>query len=478
MLAGTALGEPLQDPVEEPAPVEEAAPVEETVPAEEPAPVEETQREAPPVEDQAALEEPAPAWLDRLREIPIHGLWSNQYRARWTSDDSDHDVRSWLSLDIGDAEKHEYTGRFDGILYWDVDGRSGEDGQSTFFEITDTYDSRTDGRLYEAYVDAHWDSLSVARLGRQQILETPVLAWFDGALVETQETTDYDLFFGAYGGIPVHVFESSPSGDAIFGVYAAGRPWKGGKLRFDYMRLQDENVFGDEDNDLFNLGWWQSLSEGFFAEAEYSRLDESSRDVRARATYYDTESDFTLQASYYELLQTQGNLALEIDPFFGSLLELFPYYQTRFLASKSFWEWIYLEGGFDVRRVDDDDDIGQFNRDFERYYFVTTFQDVWLEDLDFTLNGDVYDSDGNDTEAWGLDATKRFDEQWQGSLGTFYSLFKYDYFTAEERDHVRTFYLKVEYDRTKNMGFDLHYEFEDDDFDDYQTLRLGMSWRF
>jgi len=444
-------------------------------------PQEEVESETPLADEALALtpavptDSEEPRWLDALRKVPIHGLFSTTYRGRWTSGDTDNDLRAWLYLDLGDPEQDKFTGRFNGILYWDLDRQ--QNGQDPYYDINDTYDHSLEGRLYEAYVEAHVDGLSVARAGRVQILETPVLAWFDGAYVETEEATERDVFFGAYGGVPVHTFESSSSGDGMFGAFVGGRPWTGAKLRFDYMRFQDENYFGDHNNDLYNLGWWQTLVEGVFLEADYSRLDDSSRDVLGRVTYYDTDSDFMVQASYYELLHTQADLALEVDPFYGALLELYPYYQTRFLASKSLLEWIYLEGGTDIRRVKDGDDEGDFNRDFERYYFVTSFQDVWRDGLDFSINGDAYNSDGNDTQAWGLDATRRFDEQWEGSLGTYYSLYKYDYLDGNERDNVRTYYVKAEYDRTENLAFDLGYEFEDS-FQDYQTLRVGMSWRF
>jgi len=200
--------------------------------------------------------------------------------------------------------------------------------------------------------------------------------------------------------------------------------------------------------------------------------------VQARATYYDVESDLTLQVFYYQLLKTQKDFALEVNPFYGELLELFPYYQTRFLASKTFLEWIYLEGGFDFRRVDDEDDVGQFNRDFERYYGIATFQDVLQEGLDFSVTGDVYDSDDSDVEAWGANVNKRFDERWEGAIGTYYSLFKYDYLSQKEKDDVRTYYARIEYRFSASWRFHAWYEYEDDDYDNYSTLRVGALWSF
>ena len=47
-----------------------------------------------------------------------------------------------------------------------------------------------------------------------------------------------------------------------------------------------------------------------------------------------------------------------------------------------------------------------------------------------------------------------------------------------ELDDVRTWYLKLQWKRTRSTTFDLRYEFEDDPFDEYHTLLLGATWRF
>ena len=64
------------------------------------------------------------------------------------------------------------------------------------------------------------------------------------------------------------------------------------------------------------------------------------------------------------------------------------------------------------------------------------------------------------------------------SLGSYYSLFKYDLFSIEERDDVRTYYLALRWKRSSASAFDLRYEYEDSEFGDFQTLRLGARWSF
>jgi hypothetical protein len=38
--------------------------------------------------------------------------------------------------------------------------------------------------------------------------------------------------------------------------------------------------------------------------------------------------------------------------------------------------------------------------------------------------------------------------------------------------------VRLDYEQTRNLSFDLDYEFEDEDLDDYHTVKVGVSWRF
>jgi hypothetical protein len=195
-------------------------------------------------------------------------------------------------------------------------------------------------------------------------------------------------------------------------------------------------------------------------------------------TGYDPERDLMIRASYYELLETQDHLALELDPLFGALLELFPYEQAGLLASKGITDWLLLEGGVDVRNVSDEDDEGEFNRDFSRYYVNVGLLDLTSHEIDLTITGDSYDSDRSDVRTWGADVSWDATERLETAVGSYYSLYKYDLFLNEERDDVRTYYVRLDYEQTRNLSFDLDYEFEDEDLDDYHTVKVGVSWRF
>lgn len=409
--------------------------------------------------------------------LSVHGSLRTWYRFRNSGGESDHDLYQNLYLDVGDEERHPVTFHVSGLLAFDLDdlGNQGD----VFFDIKDTYDSAAYGRLYEAYVDVHAsDALDELRLGRQMLYATPEFLWFDGLLVETEELTDDGLKLGAYGGLPVHVFESSAEGDGLFGAYATTRPWTRARLRLDYQRLSDETATRDVDNDLYSVELYQGVGEDLDLYGSYSRLDSDERDYRLRATYLDLEHDLTVQVAYYELLQTQADLALEINPFYSSLLEYFPYREGQLLVTKGLSEEVTLQGGASLRRLSDQDDEGEFNREFERYYLTVSMRELLAEDLDLDVTGEVWDDDQDSVTSWGASLTKAFDERWEASLGTYYSLYKFDLFDVRERNDVQTYALEVEYDHTKNLSFAARYEYEDDEIDDYHGLRLRASWRF
>jgi len=98
--------------------------------------------------------------------------------------------------------------------------------------------------------------------------------------------------------------------------------------------------------------------------------------------------------------------------------------------------------------------------------------------LDLGAIGEVWVSDGSDVETWGLDLERSFGAELDAALGTIFALYKFDSATEEERENVRTWYLRLRWKSSKSTTFDAEYDFEDADGTDFHTLRLGGTWRF
>ena len=95
-----------------------------------------------------------------------------------------------------------------------------------------------------------------------------------------------------------------------------------------------------------------------------------------------------------------------------------------------------------------------------------------------SLTADRWDDDQRDTSSLGADLAYASEEHWKAAVGTYYSLYKYDFLEFDERDDVRTYYVRASRELSARLALDVQYELEDDDLDTFQTLRLGVLWRF
>ena len=416
----------------------------------------------------------APAAVAQAARVPfVRGQLRSFYYARWTGAESDSDLLETLTVDIGHADRDRVTGHVMGRLAWDIDGTD-----PTFASLSDSYGDRVDALVYDAWIDVHEVSgCSLIRLGRQSIQETPEVAWFDGAHVASEELGSLALQLGGYGGVSTHLYESSHSGDLTAGAYAQLRPWTGGRLRVDYMHLEDETLLLSHDDDLLGAGIWQSFGTWLQIDGQYSRLGDRDRDLQGHALCRVQEWGLVVRGSYYVLLETQGDLVLEADPFFNAMNELRPYDQWSVAVGKELAQSLHLEGGADVRRVHDNADIGIYNRDYDRYHATVTWCDVLVDGLRLAGTFDLWDATEQTVRTGGGDVAYEFGAT-TASLGTFYSLYKFDLFSNSERDDVRTWFLRLRHKASNAVVLEGDFEREDNDIDGYHRLRLGVTWNF
>jgi hypothetical protein len=408
--------------------------------------------------------------------LPVHGSLSMRYRGRSGGGDHDNDLHALLTLDVRDPHRDPWSAHILAGGALDLDDRANP--SSPYFSLQDTRDDPLTGVLYEAFVQSRSvPGLAVVRLGRQSTFDLPAMVTFDGLDVESEELGPGRIRLGAYGGGLARVYSSSAAGNAVVGAFAEAVPWEGGTTRLDYMHLEDDTFLGQHNDDLAQLSLGQGFGPEWRVDGTWSRLENENRDASVRATYTELEGDFTVQAYWYRLFQAQNDLALEIDPFTDVLLEQSPYTEVRLVASKSFDEHFLLEAGADVRRVSSPEDVAEFNRDFERWYATTTFLDLLPSKIALSLTGEIWDAGSDQTSSWGVDLSREMSQKLKLSLGSYYSLYKYDLFLVSERDDVRTYYVRLRFKGGAAWAWDLRYEHEDS-FDDYDSVRAGMTWSF
>ncbi len=433
-----------------------------------------------PAQDSAQAAEPALAKTVAASQAPpgaeLSGFVSTKLVARTSSGDHDFDLSSVVSLDYADARHPWIKAHVMGRLSADLDGHQAD---GTFNGLADLHDQALDFKLYDAYLDlTPPEGLGHVRLGRQLEYLTPEVVHYDGLSFDTKPSGDAELSAGFYGGAPVHLYEAPTKGASLIGAFVEGRPWHGGRARLDWMHLEDELVLGPVDDDLFGLGLWENFGTGWTAEAQYTRVEGRDRDLRLRTQYADATGEFSVRARWYQLFQTQNQLPEGIDPYTTILLELFPYSQAGLGLSTALSERLSLDLDFDQRSVDDSGDVGEFNRDWERYRATLVWHDAFTQHLDVSLIGDVWDGRERDTSTWGADLAYDTQAQWKFSAGSYYSLYKYDLLQNSERDDVRTWYGRAVYQVGPQLRLEMTYDYEDDDYQQYHTLRGGALWRF
>ena len=167
---------------------------------------------------------------------------------------------------------------------------------------------------------------------------------------------------------------------------------------------------------------------------------------------------------------------MPLDPFYATLFDSFPYREAGLSVGKGLGEDWYLQAGAELRRVVEDGDVGPFNRDFDRWFATASAEDLLPQEIAISATAEVWDGSDERFDTWGLDLQRDFGEDWRADLGSYFSLYKFDFYLDEEHEHVRTWYAGLRHQATKALSVRVRYELEHDDEQDFQTVRVGMTW--
>jgi len=424
-------------------------------------------------EPETALESPDEPLLR------LHGSLVTNYRVRWTGEDTDQDLDQYIRVEGGPASG-DVTGALYVRVHGDLDSHGDSEGYTVFEDLWDTWDGRIQSRLYYGYLDFHRiPGTELARVGRMLLYETPAPFHVDGVYAESMETGgDLRLRFGGYGGIPVHLYESSASGDSIVGGFAASRPWSGGQLRFDATHIEDEADDATEEDDLLGFAIEQRFAPRLGLALRHTRLDGESRDLEARADWIEPELGFQAQLRWYDQPTTLHAATPELDPFSSALHDLAPHQLIGGVAHQQVGDHITVSLGYDERILEDQGDESPFNHEYSRGSATFAWQDWPWEGTAGFVTGDRWNSTGDDTENLSGEISQEFAERLRARLGSIYSRYEYDYLLQAERDEVRTFYLALEGPLEGANRFRIEYEYERDPFDEYHVVLLRYTHDF
>lgn len=411
-------------------------------------------------------------------DLELHGYAQLKYRVRWSENETDQDIYEYISMYAGDETTDKVSASIYGRMSGDIDGRRETDAYSEFREITDTYDDNINGRLYHAYLTIReLGTLSRVRFGRQEVYSGETL-YFDGVKIDSKEIRDF-LSISLYGGVPVHLYESSSSGDYLWGSGIEVKPRDGTLLRLDSIYVEDDSeIWGDHNDELFILSGWQDITKNARIYGKYSFLEKKERDAQLGCFIDIPEHHLTIEGSYFRQLEELRDFSLEFSPYYPVAGSYLPFEQYDVNVNKRICQNFGVGAGATIRELIDTAQETTYNHAFQRYYLSGSIYDLPVKGLNFTVTLDDWGTSIDDIRTVGLNGEYVLKKGWKLKAGSYYSLYKYDYYTGEENDDVRTAYIETTKKLSKNMDWKLRYEAEDDDFNVYHTVETSVKYNF
>lgn len=422
-------------------------------------------------------------------ELPSYsGNLTNRYTLRTTGGQSDNDLESIASLDIGNPTFDRFSAALEGGGIFDLDGQNSD---TTFSSINDTFSDKAVGRLYYAYMDMrHTKPVELLRVGRQHRYEFESL-YFDGATIET--IPFYGVVLSAFGGVPVHLYETQigfDPGDWTSGGALQWNPVADVRFRFDYAHIRDDNEGpragqGDFEDDLMAASLWADITDKIDAFAQFTTFSDEVRDVQAASTFRLPKQDFSLQVNAYRLLTGYDIRVTDWDAFrFVGTYQ--PYTEFGLTATKGLGKKFAVDGGVAVRFLDDKQTASTFNHGFERVFVSLSSKNFLTPGLLLSATTDYYHGEDNvlkDNSLGGsfsasYSSKRLVNNRLKLKGGTAFYLYRYNLSAGDESDNVQTYFTSIEGKVTKKMTLKGAYEFEDNDFNNFHSLTTTASWDF
>ncbi|MBF0286990.1 MAG: hypothetical protein HQM14_04160 [SAR324 cluster bacterium] len=412
------------------------------------------------------------------------GFISGKYVIRATEFEdekfSDQDIFGQFKVDLTAPKHNLYEAHVFGSLRSDQDGDQNHRGFFPFEDAGDISDQGSKGYLYEAHLDFNYilPGVKQLRLGRQSGQRGEVV-FYDGVAADFRFGRKFQAT--AYGGRTVHFHEVDPGDDQVLGAGVDFSPARQTRFSLDYLGIKDERDFlEDEQKDrLVAFKIAQRLSETAKATLRYRWINGEARDFRLNSTGF-LPHEFQLSISYFQQFRAQRELTDELSEYAYLLGTTHPYQTLNLNLRKQFSNRYSLDLSYFRRGLVDDQNEGEFNRDYWRTLLSLHVDNFIKDNLSLSLTGEHWESEQS-VNAAGADLMYRFkwgSDKAKVHAGTYYSLYKYDYYSKhDETEDVRTYYVKGQVPLFHDFSFKGSYEWEDG-FDKYYTLSMGVRYDF
>ncbi len=410
----------------------------------------------------------------------IDGYMLGRYIYKNAADETDQDIYGELRLEVQSSGK-AYELHLLSAIKQDIDGNRERRYFYPLEDIGDAYSATTLGYVYEAYIAVNGPVKSVPqiRIGRQTGPGDEAI-FFDGI---GAEITPLDgLKLTGYGGAATHFFEieSNWASDWLGGLSINFSPFRDTNLNLDYLYLKDKrNIFSSDDSDdhLTSIKIWQQFNPFMKAMVKLRYIDSDARDLSIRAVKTFPEAQLEVTGNYLRQLSTQKELSHELSQYYDVMGESKPYETYDLRIRKLFGERFSIDIGYFERRLVEAQDEGPFNREYKRMILTGEINDLLVEDLTFSVTGELWETDNREFKSAGFDVGYKIKKS-KINIGSYYSLYKYDYYIElGEREDVRTYYVRLKMPFGKNLSMDAGLEYEDS-IEDYKIMKIGMRYDF
>ncbi|MFH2063884.1 MAG: hypothetical protein ABIK15_01645 [Pseudomonadota bacterium] len=415
------------------------------------------------------------AWEARSGDEALSGHVRFRYQAKHAPDESNTSHYLFQSLDASYLPLTNDSGLVvSGDLYENVGGQD-QRPESVWTTYGDVH-----GFIHESYVQLN-DIISTldAKAGRQYVShELPV--HLDG--VHTQ----YRFPGGRGAAYLFGGYAADPYGDTPWdssrqvGIGAHYRIADRTRTGIEYLGTREEAP--DTADETFHQAAL-SLAHHFDksrAGLSLTSFDSDVASFKLSASFLESMGiDSEISLSYFHQLTEIQRMPTSQSPFISLLGPVKPYQQISIYADKGFSEHsFHVSTGLDVRNLLKNENESEYNHSYMHAYIAFDRTDLWSQNLRLTVQADYWrnmdaGTDGKNLWTGGGEMEYGFTPKTAFALGSYYSLFTYDYYTdLDEKTDVYSIFSRIRHRIGKSLQIKGEYEL---DLYDQQEHRLNLT---
>ena len=426
--------------------------------------------------------------------LSLSGLLQLRYDGRYPSHgkDDDHKLRQIADVCIKENKWGHSRFSLSGDVIEDIDSKDDDNQTDRTRTVHDSWDSSSHGYLYICQAEIYeLGYLNYARFGRQYVNHELTTTHLDGLNL----LLNFDLFGTqikpfVYAGIPVRLYEGGDYWDAEeFGGGAHIHLGRSTKITLEHQVIEEEpdivGSYRESGKNRYEQSAFairRSLLHKGYGYVSLFLLDNSPKNVNTRFSLLVDRLDLDIDASYFyqfkEISETPTS-----SPYYTALTgTIKPYHNFTLDIMKGVYkDRVWISGGTQWRLLDSGEEESEFNHSYNNQYLALIIDDLLMKGVELSLQADfwqVMDSNNEDEIlSFGGEIAYEKPKTINISLGSFYSLYKYDYFadTGEKTD-VYTVYSDIRYYIKSGLYFDARYELDIYDIREHRFVAtLGLE---